>query len=419
MAILSDNLELALIKHLFKKAEFSIPTGMWLGLHTGDPLDGNTGSNEISGNSYARVQVVDNAHGSTTSFNSGMFSKFTFDSNDNLTNGSSIDFAEASGSWGTVSHWSLWSHATDTGSSYFLMSGSLNSGVGVASGDQFRIASGQFDITFPNRWGVGSGSPVDLVSSSNFTYSTGSSTGSITSTHYKQATEWRRQLARRLGFINEPWSVPVVGSGVYSGSPFYNWDFNSTSTSHPAVTTVGEMYEIHTRNAFLGECFLPYFGSTYTRQNLTTESTVDTVSPDDGYLYLGLYRSDPGSNVGSVDHASSGSTGEFLGNGYTRTKLVGPSTNVFGTPSTDSNGVTSIANTSAISFPEASGNWTGSVTHFGIYRGDGNASSYDIGSSGDRRRSDPILTGALTTSRSVNSGDILRFSIGDFVIKFD
>jgi hypothetical protein len=83
MAILSDNLELALIKHLFKKAEFSIPTGMWLGLHTGDPLDGNTGSNEISGNSYARVSVS---------------SKFGLDTNDNITNSSAVDFAEASSS---------------------------------------------------------------------------------------------------------------------------------------------------------------------------------------------------------------------------------------------------------------------------------------------------------------------------------
>ena len=157
MAILSDTLELALIKHLFKKAEFSIPTGMWLGLHTGDPLDGNTGSNEISGNGYARVQVVDNDHNASGNSSSGMFSKFGFDTNDNLTNSSAIDFAEATGSWGTVSHWSLWTDATNTGSSYFLMSGALNSGVGVASGDQFRIASGQFDITFPNRWGVGSG----------------------------------------------------------------------------------------------------------------------------------------------------------------------------------------------------------------------------------------------------------------------
>jgi len=418
MAILSDNLELALIKHLFKKAEFSIPTGMWLGLHTGDPLDGNTGSNEISGNGYARVQVVDNAHGSVYSSGSGMFSKFAFDTNDNLTNGSAIDFAEATGSWGTVSHWSIWSHATETGSSYFLMSGSLNSGVGVASGDQFRIASGQFDITFPNRWGVGSGSPVGLINSNNFTYSSGSSTGSITSTDYKQATEWRRQLARRLGFINEPWSAPIVGSAVWDSStgPFYHWDFNSTATSHPEVTTVGEMYEIHTRNAFLGECFLNYAGSTYTRQSLTVENQVDTVSPDDGYLHLGLYRSDPGSNVGSVAHSSSGSTGEFYGGGYSRMTLVSPSSNVFGTPTTDSNGVTSITNTSAIAFPEASGNWTGSVTHFGIYRGSSLGSSY---ATSDRRRSDPILTGALSTSRTVNSGDILRFGIGDFVIKFD
>ncbi len=137
------------------------------------------------------VQVVDNDHNANANSSSGMFSKFGFDTNDNITNSSAIDFAEATGSWGTVTHWSLWSHATETGSSYFLMSGALSSGVGVASGDQFRISSGQFDITFPNRWGVGSGT-VTIAEDTSYNL-------------YQSTTEWRRQLARRLGFINEPW----------------------------------------------------------------------------------------------------------------------------------------------------------------------------------------------------------------------
>ena len=393
MAILSDNLELALIKHLFKKAEFSIPTGMWLGLHTGDPLDGNTGSNEISGDGYARVSVS---------------SKFGFDTNDNITNSSAIDFAEASGSWGTVSHWSLWSHATNTGSSYFLMSGSLNSGVGVASGDQFRIASGQFDITFPNRWGVGSGT-VTVANDTDYTL-------------YESATEWRRQLARRLGFIPEPTGGGTTASGASYGNT--DWEYyNGTSLD---TSTGMQQIQAHfkNRNTFIGNCFLPYVGSTYTRQsgNASQSATVA-----DTYLYLGLYRSDPGSNVGSVAASSSGSTGEFDGNGYSRQVLISPSANVFGTPTTDGSGVTSISNTSAIAFPEASGNWTGSVTHWGIYRGTlgststyGSATQYNSNASATYRKSkDPILTGALTTARSVNSGDILRFGIGDFVIKLD
>lgn len=393
MAILSDTLELALIKHLFKKAEFSIPTGMWLGLHTGDPLDGNTGSNEISGNGYARVSVS---------------SKFGFDTNDNITNSSAIDFAEASGSWGTVSHWSLWTDATNTGSSYFLMSGSLNSGVGVASGDQFRIASGQFDITFPNRWGVGSGT-VTVANDTDYTL-------------YEAATEWRRQLARRLGFIPEPTGGGTTASGAsYSQADwaYYNGTSGDTSTGMQQIQA-----HYKNRNTFIGNCFLPYVGSSYTRQN---GNASQSATVQDTYLYLGLYRSDPGSNVGSVAASSSGSTGEFDGNGYSRQVLISPSANVFGTPTTDSSGVTSISNTSAIAFPEATGNWTGSVTHWGIYRGTlgststyGSATQYNSNASATYRKSkDPILTGALTTARSVNSGDILRFGIGDFVIKLD
>ena len=400
MAILSDNLELALIKHLFKKAEFSIPAGMWLGLHTGDPLDGNTGSNEISGNGYARVQVVDNDHNASSSSSSGMFSKFGFDTNDNITNSSAIDFAEASGSWGTVSHWSLWSHATETGDSYFLMSGALSSGVAVGSGDQFRIGSNQFDITFPNRWGVGSGT-VTISEDTSYTL-------------YQTTTEWRRQLARRLGFINEPWGPSHLG--------YYDWA--DTYSGNPGDTTYwGKSAD---RNSAWPNISLPYLGSTYSRVNPATGST-QTAYVLDNRLYLGLYRSDPGSNATSVDASASGSTGEFAGNGYARQEIIGPSTNVFGTPTTDGSGVTSITNTSAIAFPEATGNWTGSATHWGIYRGtfggagtNGSAAQYDSNSSATYRKSkDPLITGALTTARTINSGDILRFGIGDFVIKLD
>lgn len=396
MAILSDNLELALIKHLFKKAELTIPAGIWLGLHTGNPLDGNTGSNEISGNSYARVQVVDNDHNANSSASSGMFSKFGFDTNDNLTNSSAIDFAEATGSWGSVSHWSLWSHATETGDSYFLMSGALSSNVAVGSGDQFRIGSNQFNMTFPNRWGVGS-SPVTIAEDTSYNL-------------YETTTEWRRQLARRLGFINEPWG-PHHGNG-------YDW----ANTYDPGTTT--ERAISANRNRAWPNISLPYFGSNFGA--VSTTGSVNTTTVFDERLYLGLYRSDPGNNVTSVAAASSGSTGEFLGGAYNRQEIIGPSTNVFGTPTTDSNGVTSIANTSAIAFPEATSNWTGSATHWGIYRGtfgtttNGSASHYNSNGSATYHKSkDPILTGALTTARTVNSGDVLRFGIGDFVIKLD
>jgi hypothetical protein len=398
MAILSDTLELALIKHLFKKAELTIPAGIWLGLHTSDPTDANAGSTEISGNGYARVQVVDNDHHVNSSSSSGMFSKFVFDTNDNLTNSSAIDFTEATGSWGTVSHWSLWTDATNTGSSYFLMSGALNSGVGVASGDQFRIASGQFDITFPNRWGVGSGT-VSLSQSTAYNL-------------YESTTEWRRQLARRLGFINEPWG-PFHASG-------YDWanTYDPGSSSNRIISA--------NRNRAWPNISLPYFGATFQSVNQTTGS-VATSYVSDTHLYLGLYRSDPGSNVGSVAASSSGSTGEFDGNGYARQVVISPTFNVLGTPTTDGSGVTSISNTAAITFPEATGNWAGSVTHWGIYRGTagttstyGSATQYNSNASATYNKSkDPILTGALTTPRSVNSGDILRFGIGDFILKLD
>ena len=278
------------------------------------------------------------------------------------------------------------------------MSGALNSGVGVASGDQFRIASGQFDITFPNRWGVGSGT-VSLSQSTD-------------SNLYETTTEWRRQLARRLGFINEPWG-PFHGDG-------YDWanTYDPGSSSNRIISA--------NRNRAWPNISLPYFGATFQSVNTATGS-VATTTVLDSHLYLGLYRSDPGNNATSIDASASGSTGEFDGNGYARQEIIGPSINVFGTPTTDSNGVTSITNTSAIAFPEATGNWTGSVTHWGIYRGIagttsvyGSTTQYNSNASATYNKSkDPLITGALTTARTVNSTDVLRFGIGDFVVKLD
>ena len=149
-------------------------------------------------------------------------------------------------------------------------------------------------------------------------------------------------------------------------------------------------------------------------------------------LFLGLYKGDPGSNPANV---AIGSSGELSGAGYARQQLIyhdtsGSSiTSVFGTPATSS-GVSSIANNSAIAFPEATSDW-GQITHWGIYRGyystvysnsggTYRVSEYGSGSGdGYNPARFPFLTGALTTPRIVNSGDILRFGIGDFVIKLD
>jgi hypothetical protein len=58
-------------------------------------------------------------------------------------------------------------------------------------------------------------------------------------------------------------------------------------------------------------------------------------------------------------------------------------------------------NTSAVEFPTATGSW-GTVTHTALY---------DASTSGNM-----LAVGQLTASKSVGTGDVFRFSAGDFDI---
>ena len=412
MGILTDEWEVKLLKHIFGHTKLSIPSNLYLGLHSGTPTESSPSTGELSGSGYSRYHLVDNVHNTTiTSSASQMHTRFGFGANDNLTNDSAIDFPEATGSWGTVTHYSVWDDATATTAANCLMIGALSSGVAVTSGDQFRIAVGEFDLNFPNKMGKGHTAMSTTVTTTPF--------------QYYIATEWRRQVARRLGFINEPWSSQSIST---SGGTFNtSFDFSKT-TGIDGNADYNKA--IGNRNSYWPLVSLAYPTDNYSAQSVQSSLGLTDYDVVANSLYLGLYKGEPG-----ILNVSTGSTGELSGNGYARQQLIyhntsGSSiTSVFGTPST-SGGVSSISNTSAITFPEATADW-GQITHWGIYRG-GHSTVYstlggsylvsEYGSGSGTAYNParfPFLTGALTTARTVNSGDILRFGIGDFSIKLD
>lgn len=400
MGILTDDRELKLLKHIFGQEDLSIPNYLYMGLHVGAPTEASPSTNEISGGGYARKLLVDNVDTTYNSSSSGMSTVFETSNYANITNGSAIDFSEATSNWGTVSHYSIWDDATGTNASNCLMIGALSSGVAVGSGDQFRIASEQFDLTFPSKLGRGTTTSTTIPTTFN-------------QYHFYDATEWREQVARRLGFLNKPWGPSV--SGVYK------WEFDTNAVDSGDTDAVAE--QIHTKNTYWPQVSLSPFSIGYNAEDYSNPGSTLTREVNDDSLFLALYTSDPGSNVTSVAQSV-----ELSGNGYARQSLrYKPSggsygSTVFGTATT-SGGVTSIVNNTAIAFPEATADW-GSISHWGIYRGalnsGGSATVGAYGSgTGYSKASHPFLTGALTTARTVNSGDILRFGIGDFVIKLD
>ena len=126
MSALSDYAENKVLDVLGANATFTAPTNVYLGLSTGSLGDDNSGT-ELTGNNYARVSVSFGAAASGT-----------------MSNDAAIEFAAATGRWGSVSHWGLYDAAS---SGNLLVHGSFTTAKTIASGDVLKIATGDLDIT--------------------------------------------------------------------------------------------------------------------------------------------------------------------------------------------------------------------------------------------------------------------------------
>lgn len=126
MAEMSNYLENALINATLRNTSYSSPATVYVGLHTADPTDAGTGT-EVSGGSYARTAVT-----------------FGAPSNGVSTNSADVEFPQASGTWGTITHIGIWD-ASSTGN--LLYHTALDASKSISSGDIFKIASGNLSVT--------------------------------------------------------------------------------------------------------------------------------------------------------------------------------------------------------------------------------------------------------------------------------
>ena len=101
--------------------------------------------------------------------------------------------------------------------------------------------------------------------------------------------------------------------------------------------------------------------------------------------YIGLFTAAPSDTGGGT---------EVSGNAYARTAT--------GTMSVSGTSPTNCTNSAAIEFPAASGGNWGTITHIGVF--DASSGGHMLG------------WAALTTSRTINDGDILRIPAGDLDI---
>jgi hypothetical protein len=129
-AAFADYLETEIIDHVFRNsAIFSAPANVFVALYTSATSDAGGGA-EVSGGGYARVAVA------TSSGWTG--------SGGATDNAADIDFGTAAANWGTVTHVGVRDAASGGN---LLVHGALTAAQTVNSGDSFKFAAGDLDIS--------------------------------------------------------------------------------------------------------------------------------------------------------------------------------------------------------------------------------------------------------------------------------
>jgi hypothetical protein len=130
---MSNYWEKKVLDHLFGKSSYTPPANIYVGVSTADPLDDGSGLAEPSGGSYARVQTA------PADWNAAVEGAPTL-----IDNANAIQFPEASGDWGTITHFALFDAATDGN---MLAHGSLSVAKPISEGDTLQFAAGDLDVT--------------------------------------------------------------------------------------------------------------------------------------------------------------------------------------------------------------------------------------------------------------------------------
>jgi hypothetical protein len=126
MAALSNYLENALINATLRNTAYSSPATVYVGLFTSDPTDAGSGT-EVSGGSYARKAMT-----------------FGSPSNGASTNSGAVEFDQATGNWGTITHFAIFDALT---SGNMLYHGALTTSKTIETGDVFKFATSSVTVT--------------------------------------------------------------------------------------------------------------------------------------------------------------------------------------------------------------------------------------------------------------------------------
>jgi len=127
MGSIADFLENELLDHVCNAA-YTPPATVYLGLSTADPLDTGAGLAEPSGNGYVRKAIT-----------------FAAAASRQVAQNADVDFDQATGSWGTITHWALFD-AESAGN--MMAHGALAASKEVVSGNTPSVASGEVTVSW-------------------------------------------------------------------------------------------------------------------------------------------------------------------------------------------------------------------------------------------------------------------------------
>ena len=120
----------SILDHIFKTSALTIPTDLYIGVSTANPGDDNSGIAEPSGNAYARIkQNTWNAAAAKVAENDGI-----------------VTFVQATGSWGTLTHWFMADHLTEAGEPHIIFYGALGESAIIGNGDTLKLSDEGIDI---------------------------------------------------------------------------------------------------------------------------------------------------------------------------------------------------------------------------------------------------------------------------------
>lgn len=128
MSSISNYLENAWLNHVLKGTAFTQPTNVYLALSTADPGEDGSTIAEPVGNNYARALANSWAAASARSKSTN----------------ADITFNQASGNWGTISHWALFDASTNGN---MLAYGAFGTSKAVGNGVTPKVTSGNLTIS--------------------------------------------------------------------------------------------------------------------------------------------------------------------------------------------------------------------------------------------------------------------------------